>query len=104
MSDLYFQLHFIHRCDTGNFDIDIWLEVSRVLLVGNECLHFIPEKLHILNRRAKVDIDRKLFTHSLRPRNVLNPHGIEHDVGYLCQFVGVNVLKNCKEQRDVFDD
>lgn len=96
MSDLHFQLHFIHRCDTGNFDINIWLKVSRILLVSNECLHFIPEELHVLESGTKIDVDRKLFPHRLGPGNVLYPHAIEHYIGYLCQFVGVDVLKYCK--------
>lgn len=80
MSDLNFQLHLVHRCNTGYFDIDIWLEVSRVLLVGNKCLHFVPKKLNIFEGSTKIDIDRKLFPHSIRSRNVLDPHGVEHDV------------------------
>ena len=96
MSDLHLQFHFVHRCDACDFDIDIWLKVSRVLFVGNKCLHFVPEKLDILEGSTKINIDRKLFPHSIRPGNVLNPHGIEHNVRYLCQFVGSDVLKDCK--------
>lgn len=104
MSNLHFQFHFIHRCDTGDFDIDIWLKVPRVLFVSNECLHFVPEKLDILESSTKINIDGKLFPHSIRPRNVLNPHGIKHNVWYLCQLMGVDVLEDCKKKRDVFDD
>ena len=76
MSDLNFQFHLIHRCDTGDFDIDVRLKIPRVLLIGNEGLHFIPKKLDVLKGGTKIDIDRKLFSHSIRPRNVLYPHGI----------------------------
>lgn len=104
MSDLNSQLHLVHRCDTGNFDIDVRLEVSRILLIGNESLHFIPEQLNILEGGTKIDIDRKLFPHSIRPRNILYPHGIQHDVWYLCQFVVIDMFEYCKQQRDLFDD
>ena len=76
MSDLDLQLHLVHRCDTGDFDINVRLKIPRIFFIGNEGLHFIPEKLDVLERGTKIDIDRKLFSHSIRPRNVLNPHGI----------------------------
>lgn len=104
MSDLNLQLHLVHRCNTGDLDIDVRLEVSRVLLVGDERLHFIPEKLDILDGGTKIDINRELFPHSIRPRDVLDPHTIEHNIWYLCQFVGIDVLKYCKKERDVFND
>ena len=80
MSNFNFQLHLVHRCNTGDFNIDIWLEVSRVLFVSDEGLHLVPEKLNILEGSTKINVDRKLFTHSIGSRNVLDPHGIEHDV------------------------
>ena len=104
MSDLNFQFHFVHRCDTGDFDIDVRLKIPRIFFIGNEGLHFIPEKLDVLKGGTKINIDRKLFSHSIRPRNVLDPHGIEYDIRYLCQFVGIDVLKYCKQQRDLFDN
>ncbi len=97
MSDLHFQLHLVHRCNTSDFNVDIRLEVSRILLVSNECLHFVPEKLDILEGGTKINIDGQLFPHSIRPRNILDPHGIEHNVWYLCQLMGIDVLEHCEK-------
>lgn len=104
MSNLHFQLHLIHGCNTDNFDVDIWLEVSRVLLVRNECLHFVPEKLDILEGSSKINVNRELFPHGIRSRNILDPHRVKHNVWYLSQLVGVNMLEDCIQQGDVFDD
>ena len=57
MPDLNFQLHFVHRCNTGDFDIDVRLKIPRILLVGNEGLHFTSEKLDVLKGGTKIDID-----------------------------------------------
>ena len=104
VSYLHFQLHLVHRCDARDFDIDIWLEISRIVFVSNECLHFVSKKLDILERGTKINVNSELFPHGIRSRHVLNPHCIEYDVWYLGQLVGVDVLKDCKKKRDVLDN
>ena len=104
MSNLHFQLHLIHGCNTDNFDVDIWLEISRVLLVSNESLQFVSKKLNILEGGSKINVNRELLPHGIRSRNILDPHRVEHNVRYLSQLVGVNMLENSIKQGDVFDD
>ncbi len=58
MSDLDLQLHLIHLGNTSDLDVDVWLEVSRIFLVLDECLHFVPEQLDILKCCAEVDVDQ----------------------------------------------
>jgi len=47
VSDLDSELQLVHFCNAGDLEINVRLEVSRVLFVADKCLHFILEKLNV---------------------------------------------------------
>ena len=79
------------------------LEITGVFLVKYEFLHFVSQKLNVLERGIKVDVDRQLLSHRFGPGNVVDPHAVEHNVGDLCRLVAIDTLKDSEKERNVFN-
>lgn len=103
MPDLDQQFQFVHLRDTGNFNINVGLEVSAVLFVGNERLHLISKKLNVLQSRCKIDEYLQPLPHSFRSRDILYPLGVEHNVRNLSSLMSSYVLENSVQEGDVLD-
>ena len=58
MSDLNFQLKFVHLCKPRYLHIHVWLEIPGVIFVIDERLHLVLEKLNVLKRCVETDINR----------------------------------------------
>ena len=83
MTDLDLKFEFVHFRDTNDLDIDVRLEISAVILIPDEVLHLRSEQLDISKGGSKVRSDRHLLAHSVGASDILDPDGVENNVGNL---------------------
>jgi len=94
VSDFNSKFKFVHFCDASDFEIDVRLKVSRILLVQNKRLHLILEDLNVFEGCVKGNVHEQLLSHGFRPGNVLDPDCVEHNVRDLSRFVVSDSLEN----------
>ena len=93
MPNFYFQFHLVHLSYAGDFDINIWLEVSGILLIQDEVAHLALQELNIFERCIEANVHRQLLSHSRGSCDVVNPDPIQYDIRDLSCFVGLYPLE-----------
>ena len=104
MSNLDLQFHLVHLSNSSNLNVDVRLEVSRIILIANESLHLVPEELDVFQSCPKINVDQQLLSHRFRSGDVLNPHVVENNVRYLSLLVILDIFEDRKKQGDMFHD
>jgi hypothetical protein len=97
------KFHLVHFGDAEDFDVNVWLEVARILWVNDKACHFVLQSLDICDASFKVAEDGNLFAHSFAAGDVLNPETVENNVWDLDNFPVLDTLEDGEEKGDVFD-
>lgn len=67
MSNFNSEFKFVHFCDPSDFEVDVGLKVSTVLLIQDKRLHLILEELNVFEGCVKSNVHKQLLSHSFRP-------------------------------------
>jgi hypothetical protein len=104
MPNFNLELEFVHIAESSSFEDDIGLEIARVIRVPDEGFHFVAKKLDVFEGGVEGDEHVELFFHSFAASDVLDPEGVEDDVGYLNHFHIVDSFEDCEEEGDLLHD
>jgi hypothetical protein len=74
-----------------------------VFFAQHKRLNLVLQQAYVFHGRVKVDVDLHLLAHCLRPRNILDPTGVQHHMRNLDNLMVVHPLEDRIEQSNMFD-
>jgi hypothetical protein len=77
------QGELVEVADTGDTNVEVGLEVARVIRMADEFLHLQAKELDIFERRIVGDVQVDALKHSLATGDVVDPKIVQDNVGDL---------------------
>lgn len=104
VADFDAEFQALHIAEADEFDVEVGLEVSAVVVGGDEFLHLGAEGEDVFHLGGGGDVDMETLLHLSATANVLDPEVVSDVVWDLNDAIVVDSLEDGVHQANVLDD